>query len=197
MIVNNKQVSIWVEHFGQPEQPALLLIAGAMAPAAFWPNEFCESLAKRGLCVIRFDNRDVGRSTHFEPCRPDSGKSCPYTMGDLVGDCLSILDAYRIEKCHIAGHSLGGSIAQLFTVKAPERLLSAIAISSPILATGCPGIREPAPEVQAQTWEVLMGNPMHDDAKRGIPEFLKVWKYLNGSLPFDEAMARSYTEEIL
>lgn len=117
-------------------------------------------------------------------------------MEDLVSDCLAILDSERIQKCHVVGHSLGGSVAQLFTVLAPERLLSAIAVSAPILATGCPGLKEPDPEVQAETWSVFMENPMYADPERGVPEFLKVWRYLNGSFPLDEEMARAYTEKI-
>ncbi|MCZ6835883.1 MAG: alpha/beta hydrolase [Planctomycetota bacterium] len=194
--VQNRNVLLQTEYFGEKNGIPLLLIAGAMAPASSWPDFFCLSLSKQGFLVIRFDHRDFGESTHFEPCRPDSGLQCPYTMNDLVEDCVCILDDYAIEKCHVAGHSMGGSIAQLLAVFEPERILSAIAISAPLLAIGCPGLKEPSPEIQKRTWDIFLQNPMHADAVRGIPEFMKIWRYLNGSLPLDEKMAHAYTLKI-
>lgn len=192
-IVKNGSVEIYTETFGNADNVPLLLIAGAMAPAIFWDRHFCESLADRGYYVIRFDNRDIGRSTHFPQSAPESGIDLPYTINDMVADTKCVLDALSGKSAHVVGHSLGGSIAQLFAVKFPEQTISLTAISSPILAKGNIAYVETDPKISEEMWAVLMANPMHQDARRGVPEFQKIWRFLNGRWPLDEKMADEYT----
>lgn len=192
-IVKNGSVEIYVETFGNADDVPVLLIAGAMAPAIFWDTQFCEALAARKYYVIRFDNRDIGKSTHFPQSAPESGIALPYTINDMVADAKSVLDNLSGKSAHIIGHSLGGSIAQLFAVTYPEQTISLTAISSPILAKGDIPYIETAPKISEEMWAVLMANPMHQDARRGVPEFQKIWRFLNGGWPLDERMADAYT----
>jgi pimeloyl-ACP methyl ester carboxylesterase len=120
-------VEIAAETFGDPAHPTLLLIMGAMASMLWWPQAFCEALAGRGLHVVRYDNRDTGRSTKYEPGKP------PYTFDDMADDAIRVLDGHGVAAAHIVGMSMGGMIAQIVALKYPGRTLSLTAIStSPI-----------------------------------------------------------------
>ncbi|WP_153945047.1 alpha/beta fold hydrolase, partial [Acinetobacter baumannii] len=122
-MVKINDVEICTECFGNPDHPALLLIMGANASMIWWDDEFCEKLAAKGRYVIRYDNRDVGRSTFYEP-----GK-IGYTIVDMVDDAAGILDAYNIPKAHVVGMSLGGMLAQILSLKYPNRVLTATMIA--------------------------------------------------------------------
>lgn len=195
-MVKHSTVEIYTEAFGNAGNTPVLLIAGAMAPAMFWDTGFCQSLADRGYFVIRFDNRDIGKSTHFPQSAPESGVELPYSIHDMVADAKAVVDNFSAHKVHVIGHSLGGSIAQLFAVAYPEQTLSVTAISSPIVAIGDIPFVETDPKVTEELWAVLMANPMHQDVRKGVPEFQKVWRILNGDWVLDEAMAETYTRTI-
>ncbi len=192
--VNN--IDIWTETFGHYKDEAIILISGAMAPATFWPEPFCNRLAQSGYFVIRFDNRDMGYSTHFPACRPDSKRKLPYSIYDMVKDIKSILNYFDKKQSHIIGHSLGGVLAQLFAVEYPAKTLSLIPISSPILAKGDLKFIETDKKILDEMWSVLMSNAMYPDFERGKNEFLKVWKFLNGDWELDKNMADAYTKRI-
>ena len=117
-------VELSTQGFGDPSDPALLLIMGATASMLWWPDQFCEVLADCGVFVIRYDNRDTGKSTTGPSGTPG------YTTDDMAEDAVAVLDGYRVTKAHIVGMSLGGMIAQLVALKSPERVLSLTAISS-------------------------------------------------------------------
>lgn len=119
------------ETFGDPADPAMVLVMGLGTQMIAWPDELCRDLAGRGFHVVRFDNRDVGESTHLDHLpvpkitrvvtkrtRP------PYTVGDMAGDTLGLLDALGLDRVHLVGASLGGFIAQTVALRAPERLRS-------------------------------------------------------------------------
>ncbi|MCA0031062.1 alpha/beta fold hydrolase [Mesorhizobium sp. B263B2A] len=112
------------EAFGDPENPPLLLIMGAMASMLWWPEALCRKLADAGLYVIRYDNRDAGRSTKYPPGEP------PYTFDDMADDAIGVLDSHGIGKAHVAGMSMGGMIAQRVALRHPSRVASLIVISS-------------------------------------------------------------------
>lgn len=100
---------------GDPSGAPLLLIAGLGMQMVGWDEEFCELLAGRGFHVIRFDNRDVGLSTWPEAA---------YTLDDMAGDVVGLLDALGIRAAHIVGASMGGFIAQVVALEHPERVLT-------------------------------------------------------------------------
>jgi len=194
--IKNGSVEIYTETFGDSANVPVLLIAGAMAPAISWPTSFCESLVAHGYYVIRYDNRDIGRSTHFPQSAPDSGIELPYSIYDMVNDANLVLKNLSKQKGHIIGHSLGGSIAQLFAITYPQKVISVTAIASPILAKGDITFVETDPKITEKLWKVLMANPMYQDVRKGLPEFRKVWRVLNGDWPLNEEMADEYTQAL-
>ncbi|PST84141.1 alpha/beta hydrolase [Pedobacter yulinensis] len=123
-IIDNNGVSICTESFGHADNPALLLIAGATVSMLYWREEFCQLLADQGLFVIRFDNRDVGRSGTYAP------GTTPYTIVDMADDAVAVLDAYRVPSAHFAGMSLGGLIAQIAALRSAVRVKSLTLIAT-------------------------------------------------------------------
>lgn len=123
-IVQTSDVEIYTESFGNPKDPAVLLIMGATASMLWWDEEFCSRLANQGYFVIRYDNRDVGMSTTYPP------GATPYSLDDLVEDAIGILNAYNLEHAHFVGMSLGGLITQIAALKYPEKVKSLSLIST-------------------------------------------------------------------
>ncbi|USB33202.1 alpha/beta hydrolase [Paenibacillus sp. YPG26] len=111
-------IQLCTDSFGDPVHPAILLIMGAQSSMIWWEEEFCQRLADTGRYVIRYDNRDVGRSTTYEPGQPG------YTFEDMADDAVSVLDAYQVEQSHILGMSMGGMLTQMIALRHPERVLS-------------------------------------------------------------------------
>jgi pimeloyl-ACP methyl ester carboxylesterase len=144
-------LEICFETFGDPGDPALLLIMGLGTQMIAWPEPFCERLAGRGFFVIRHDNRDAGRSTHFRDRRPPTLRqlmvrdrsAAAYSLADMAGDSVGVLDHLGIERAHIAGASMGGMIAQTLAARFPERVLSLASIMSNTghRWKGMPGLR--------------------------------------------------------
>lgn len=135
----NGQVELEYEAFGADSAPAILLINGLGSQMTRWPAYFCEKLATQGYRVIRFDNRDTGLSTWFQP-----GES--YSLSDMAADAVAVLDAAGVAKAHVAGVSMGGMITQAVAIEHPDRVLSITSIMS---ATGAPGTLDPTPEAGA------------------------------------------------
>ena len=122
--INN--VEICTESFGNPNNPAVLLIMGAMSSLDWWDEDFCLRLAERERFVIRYDHRDLGRSTTYPPGTSN------YTITDMADDAIGVLDAYSIEKAHIVGMSLGGMIGQILALRYPDRIDSLTLIASSV-----------------------------------------------------------------
>ncbi len=153
-IAKNRSVEIYFETFGDPANPALLLINGLGSQCINFDVEFCEMFVARGFYVIRFDNRDVGLSTKFNLYLPDLFSvleavkdgveaKVAYRLSDMASDALAVLDALDIEKAHVAGWSIGGMIAQQLAIDHPERLLS---MTSNMSSTGDPDVGQASPE---------------------------------------------------
>ncbi|RCV47304.1 alpha/beta fold hydrolase, partial [Marinitenerispora sediminis] len=115
-IVPSGDVKLWSQATGDPRHPALLLIMGGNLSAMGWPRELVDMLADAGLHVIRYDHRDTGRSTHRDFTRH------PYGFDDMAADATAVLDAWGIEHAHVAGLSMGATIAQLLALDHPRRL---------------------------------------------------------------------------
>ena len=139
---DNRQIELEYDHFGNPTDPALLLIMGFTAQMVAWDEEFCKQLADRGHFVIRFDNRDCGLSTklHGVPSNSDAVimaammetemPPVPYTLSDMAADAMQVLDHLNIERAHIMGASMGGMIAQTVAIEHPHRVKTLISIMS-------------------------------------------------------------------
>src|SRR4051812_22312291 len=109
---------ICTEPFGDPADPAILLIMGQMASMLWWPEAFCERLAAAGRRVLRYDHRDTGRSTTYEPGQP------AYSGAELVADAVAVLDGYDLDAANLVGLSMGGALAQHVALGHPERVTS-------------------------------------------------------------------------
>ncbi|MCA6091220.1 alpha/beta fold hydrolase [Streptomyces sp. SCA3-4] len=198
-------VELWTEEFGDPTHPPVLLIAGAMSQAVLWPDEFVGRLAAAGHRVIRYDHRDMGRSTarDFE--------QHPYTWATLKDDAVGLLDALAVGSAHLVGHSAGGLLAQWIAADHPGRVDSLTVVGSSPL-----GRREGAVIVRA-----LMGEPQPEGSlPEPLPAFteffrraavspppatraeavdfqIEVARVLHGDeLPFDEDAQRRLEERV-
>ncbi|HST38243.1 MAG TPA: alpha/beta hydrolase [Conexibacter sp.] len=131
-------VTICAEGFGDPADPPVLLIMGLGMQMVRWHESFIADLTRRGLYVIRFDNRDSGRST----CFPEIPLPAPlqllrrrfdprqYTLAEMAQDTVGLLDALGLERVHVVGASMGGMIAQVLAIDHPRRLRSLTSIMS-------------------------------------------------------------------
>jgi pimeloyl-ACP methyl ester carboxylesterase len=127
-------IDVAYECLGAPKAPPVLLIMGLGAQMIGWDTGFCRQLAAHGLRVIRFDNRDVGRSTHAHR---------PYRLQDMAADAAGLLDTLRIDSAHVVGASMGGQIAQLMALDfaARVRTLTSVMSSTGNLLVGLPRLR--------------------------------------------------------
>ena len=141
-------IEVAYERIGDRGALPVLLIMGAGAQMISWPDGFCAELAGRGLQLIRFDNRDAGRSTHFpDGPVPDLAaalagdfSSAAYTLADMAADTAGLLDVLGLGSAHIVGASLGGMIAQTMAIECPARVRSLTSIMS---TTGALGVGLP------------------------------------------------------
>ena len=148
-------IEIEYETFGDPNNPALILMEGHGAQMVKWDTEYCKMFAAKNLYVIRFDNRDCGLSTKFDGIEVDLGAvlkaalleetvpPVPYTLSDMAGDVVGLLDFLKIDRAHIFGVSLGGMIAQVLTIEHPTRVRSLISVMS---MSGEPEFGQSTPE---------------------------------------------------
>jgi pimeloyl-ACP methyl ester carboxylesterase len=138
-------VELAYETFGDPADPPVLLVMGLGTQMLAWPDGFCRLLADRGLFVIRFDNRDIGLSTHLHDAPPPDvmaamtgdTSSASYTLSDMAADTVALLDALGLRSAHVVGLSMGGMIAQTVAIEHPERVLTLTSIMS---TTGDPSV---------------------------------------------------------
>jgi pimeloyl-ACP methyl ester carboxylesterase len=130
-------ISLCYERFGNESDPPVLLIMGLGTQMIGWPDEFCGLLADRGLHVIRFDNRDIGRSSRISGPPPTprqlvTRKIYPvlYTLADMAGDAVNLLQQLDLAPAHVVGASMGGMIAQTVAAQKPESARSLVSIMS-------------------------------------------------------------------
>jgi len=186
-------IDICYEIFGAANAEPMMLIMGLGAQMIHWDDDFCRRLAARGFRVIRFDNRDIGKSSKMS-----GGKrltaiellklrflkipvAAPYKLRDMAEDTIALMDHLHIRSAHIVGASMGGMIAQEIAITFPERVRSLTSIMS---TTGNPKIPPPTREATA----VLMAPPPASKEEY-FARFAQTWKILRaGSFPEDEAL---------
>jgi len=126
---HNGNCTIYYETFGDPADPALLMVNGLGSQCINYKSEWCEMFAARGLFVIRFDNRDMGLSTHFTDAPVGELGEC-YRISDMAADAVAVLDDLGIEAAHIMGLSMGGMIVQTIAIEHPTRVLTMTSVMS-------------------------------------------------------------------
>ncbi len=184
-------VKLCYETFGSSQAPALLLIMGLSAQMVLWDEEFCERLAAEGFWVIRFDNRDVGRSTILR----DAGvpkqwqllvrdpRAAAYSLDDMAADAAGLLDHLAVDAAHVVGVSMGGMIAQLMAIRYPDRVLSLVSIMS---STGNRRVGQPNPRVA-----VRMLRRVPRDRDGYIDSHLETYRLIGSkTIEFDEERKR-------
>ncbi|GLZ79706.1 hydrolase [Actinorhabdospora filicis] len=198
-------VELWTESFGDPRDPAILLVMGSMSQGALWPDAFVGRLAAAGHHVIRYDHRDTGRSGSVDFERD------PYTWADVRDDIVRVMDAYGLDRADIVAHSAGGLLAQWLAVAAPElvRTLTVIG-SSPlggreglvlmaaIMGTEGPGTGLPAPREEwlAHIRSAMTATPPSNHREL-IDSLVADARALHGDLPFDEDAERAVQEKLV
>jgi pimeloyl-ACP methyl ester carboxylesterase len=166
-----------------------------------WDDEFCRQLAARGFRVIRFDNRDIGKSSKMtggKPLKPlellklrflKIPVAAPYRLRDMADDTVGLMDVLGIKSAHLVGASMGGMIAQEIAIIHPQRVRSLTSIMS---TTGNPKVPPPTREASA----MLMAPPPATK-EEFFERFAQTWKVLRvGSFPLDEAKDRERAERI-
>lgn len=133
-------LEICFQTFGDPTGDPLLLVMGLGGPLTWWPDPLCEQLAEAGFFVVRYDNRDTGHSTLFRDGRVTRqhlvnaflGRRVPvpYSLRDMAGDGVALMDHLGLRAAHVAGVSMGGMIAQTMALESPDRVLSLTSLSS-------------------------------------------------------------------
>jgi pimeloyl-ACP methyl ester carboxylesterase len=178
-------VELCVEAFGDPDDPAVLLVGGSTASMDYWDPEFCDRLAAAGRYVVRYDHRDTGRSQSWPARSPG------YTAADLTADPLRVLDGLGIARAHLVGVSMGGGIAQDLAARHPDRVRSITLIATS--AAGERSDRTPLPPPEPRAAEA-MANPAPEpdwsDRDAAVDHLVDTLRPYTGSLGLDEARER-------
>jgi pimeloyl-ACP methyl ester carboxylesterase len=131
------ELDIAYQTLGDPTDPPLLLVMGLGSQLIHWDLELYRQFADRGFHVIRFDNRDSGRSTKIRAPVPNLVRAmaglpidAPYLLADMADDAFGLLDHLSIDRAHVVGVSMGGMIAQTMAIRRPERVRSLASVMS-------------------------------------------------------------------
>ena len=166
-------LSIAYQDFGNAQDPVILLVMGLGAQLIHWDDDFVHALVNQGYRVIRFDNRDVGLSEKlFDSGTPgiftflrhklNLDLNAPYTLDDMAGDAIGLLDHLQIGRAHVVGISMGGMIAQLMTANYPDRVSSLTSIMSSSGASHLPEGSMPVDELSR------VGSSREELVKEGV-----------------------------
>ena len=136
----NGDVTIHYDAFGDAADPTLLMVNGLGSQSINYQDAWCEMFAAEGFQVVRFDNRDVGLSSHLP--------GVEYTLSDMAADAVAVLDALGVERAHVMGLSMGGMIVQTLAIEHRDRLITMTSVMS---STGEVEYRQSSP----RAWELL------------------------------------------
>jgi len=183
-------IHLAADSYGDPKNPAVLLIMGLATQLVYWDDDFCRLLASKGFWVVRFDNRDIGNSdllTHLPP--PNLLRIATkhyfnidfkpaYPLKALADDAVALLDALSIKSAHVFGVSMGGMVAQLMAIHYPERVLS---LTSMMSGTGDKSMLRPSTKV---IWQLF--RPFPSNQQLMLQQSIEMWRVLHGeNFPFE------------
>jgi pimeloyl-ACP methyl ester carboxylesterase len=182
-LIQANGVELCVETFGDPADPAILLIHGACASMLWWETELCERIAAHGRHVIRYDNRDTGRSVSYPPGQPG------YSLTDLTEDAIGILDVLGIDRAHVVGRSMSGAVALIAGVDHAERVASLTFVGT------TPG-DEDLPPMTEEFLAATAENPDTGDTAAVVDFVVRsIQAYCGASPYFDAAATRALAEQ--
>ncbi len=182
-------IELCYQEMGDPDGEPLLLVMGLATQMIAWDETFCAMLSERGFRVVRFDNRDIGRSTRLDaagtPRRADLfiGRRASYLLRDMAADTVGLMDHLGLESAHLVGASMGGMIAQTTAIEHPQRVRSLVSIMS---TTGSRRVGHPS----YRTFGILFGRPPRGrDAavERAVRTFRTIG---SPGFPFEEERVR-------
>jgi len=124
-------IELCYQELGEPDGEPMVLVMGLGGQLVHWPDGLCELLAETGFRLIRFDNRDVGRSTWIKGPPPSRTamllglpRGLAYTLDDMADDLGGLIETLGIGPAHVVGASQGGMIAQVLGYRRPELVRS-------------------------------------------------------------------------
>jgi len=193
-------IELCAEVRGETDGEPLLLVMGLGAQLVSWDERFVDRLVDRGYRVARFDNRDVGRSTHLDDAEVDvmatlqaaaKGEpvQAPYTLSDMAADAAGLLEELGMAPAHAVGASMGGMIVQTMAIEQPQAVRSVVSIMS---TTGDRDVGQPTPEAtqllfspppqteeeaveRAKLADQTWGSPAHRDPDAAVARARREW----------------------
>jgi len=183
-LIDSNGIQLNYDSFGNQDDPVILLIMGLATQMIYWDEDFCRMLATQGFWVIRFDNRDVGKSTWLKGMSKPSTLSlianamfnrpvgAAYLLDDMVADTIGLMDGLDIKQANLVGASMGGMIAQSLAIKAPHRVISLTSIMS---TTGNRSLPKPS-----MRFGLKVFSPPPKDETAFLPHAMKIWQVLHG-----------------
>ncbi|TMK57738.1 MAG: alpha/beta hydrolase [Actinobacteria bacterium] len=184
-------IRLCYQEMGDPDGEPLLLVMGLATQMIAWSEDFCRLLADRGFRVVRFDNRDIGRSTKIKAAGAPNllamavghRGNAPYFLSDMAADTFGLMDHLEIESAHLVGASMGGMIVQTAAIENPRRVRSLTSIMS---TTGSRRVGHPS----YKTFGLLLGKPPRE-REAAIERVVKTFKVIGSpGYPFEEERIR-------
>ncbi len=195
--VNN--IEIYYETFGNPTNPAVLLVMGLDSQCVMYGEDFINPFLDAGFYVIRFDNRDIGLSTWLN----DSWhKRRPYTLEDMAKDSVELLDYLKIKQAHLIGTSMGGMISQRIAISYSHKVLSLTSIMSTGYSLDANAVKTFREKIFVKTLPYFLKRiyvkNKYFDRKVTVDSYVAGFRMLKGTrFPYNEAHFRKvFTESI-
>lgn len=195
-------LEIYFDTFGDPAADTVLLVSGLGAQCPTYDDELCALLVAAGLHVVRYDNRDIGLSTHLDGAPADPmaafmaiGAGEPvdaaYTLSDMAADGIGLLDSLGIDAAHVLGSSMGGMIAQTMAIEHPARVRSLTSLYS---TTGEPEYGTPDPDVLASLLSIMVPQETREGR---IATAVELARLIGSPDVFDEERVRTRSAQMV